>query len=155
MRAKGLPSSVQLLSHVRVFATPWTAARQTSLFITNSRSFLKLTCIESVMPSRIASSVIPFSCLQSFPASGSFQMNRFFGSVGQRIAVSALASVFPMNTQDRFPLGWIGWISLLSKGLSRVFSNTTGQKLNSSALSFLYGPTLTSMHDYWKNHSFD
>ena len=156
MRANGLLSSVQLLSHVRLFATPWTAARQTSLFITNSRSLLKLTCIESVMPSKIASSVIPFSsCPQSFPASGSFQMNQFFRSVGQRIAVSALASVFPMNTQDRFPLGWIGWISLLSKGLLRVFSNTTVQKLNSSALGFLYGPTLTSMHDYWKNHSFD
>ena len=77
----------------------------------------------------ISSSVIPFSsCLQSFPASGSFQMTQFFTSGGQSIEVSASASVLPMNIQDWFPLGWTGWISLLSKGLSRVFSNTTVQK---------------------------
>ena len=77
----------------------------------------------------ISSSVIPFSsCLRSFPASGSFQMNQFFASRGQSIGVSASASVFPMNIQDWFPLGWTGWITLLSKGLSRVFSNTTVQK---------------------------
>ena len=78
-----------------------------------------------------------------------------FTSGGQRIGVSASASVLPMNTQDWSPLGWTGWISLQSKGLSRVFSNTTVQYHNSSLLSFLYGPTLTSIHDYWKNHSFD
>ena len=77
----------------------------------------------------ISSSVVSFSsCLQSFPASGSFPMSRFFLSGGQSIGVSASASVCPMNIQDWFPLGWIGWISLLSKGLSRVFSNTTVQK---------------------------
>ena len=77
----------------------------------------------------ISSSVIPFSsCPQSFPASGSFQMSQFFASGGQSIAVSASTSVLPMNTQDWFPLGWTGWISLQSKGLSRVFSNTTVQK---------------------------
>ena len=77
----------------------------------------------------ISSSVIPFcSCLQTFPASGSFPMSRFFASGGQRIGVSASASVFPMNIQDWFPLGWTGWISWQSKGLSRVFSNTTVQK---------------------------
>ena len=77
----------------------------------------------------ISSSVVPFfSCLQSFPASGSFQMSQFFSSVGQSIEVSASASVLPMNIQDWFPLGWTGWISLLSKGLLRVFSNTTVQK---------------------------
>ena len=76
-----------------------------------------------------SSSVIPFSsCPQSFPASGSFQMSQLFASGGQNIGVSASASVLPMNTQDWFPLGWTGWISLLSKGLSRVFSNTTVQK---------------------------
>ena len=76
-----------------------------------------------------SSSVIPFSpCLQSFPASGSFQMSQLFASGGQSIGVSASASVLPMNTQDWFPLGWTGWISLQSKGLSRVFSNTTVQK---------------------------
>ena len=77
----------------------------------------------------ISSSVIPFSShLQSFPASGSFPMSQFFASGGQSIGVSASASVLPMNIQDWFPLGWTGWISLQSKGLSRVFSNTTVQK---------------------------
>ena len=75
------------------------------------------------------SSVIPFSsCIQSFPASGSFQMSQFFASGGQSIRVSASASVLPMNIQDWFHLGWTGWISLQSKGLSRVFSNTIVQK---------------------------
>ena len=77
----------------------------------------------------IASSVVPFSsCLQSFPASGSFQTSQLFTSGGQSIGVSASASVLPKNTQDWSPLGWTGWISLQSKGLSRVFSNTTVQK---------------------------
>ena len=76
----------------------------------------------------ISSSVIPFFCLQSFPASGSFAMSQFFTSGGQSIGVSASASVLPMNIQDWFPLGWTGWISLQAKGFSRVFSNTTVQK---------------------------
>ena len=76
----------------------------------------------------ISSSVFPFSCLQSFPASRSFQMSQFFASGGQSIGVSASASILPTNTQDQSPLGWTGWISLQSKGLSRVFSNTTVQK---------------------------
>ena len=77
----------------------------------------------------ISLSVVPFSsCLQSFPASGSFQMSQFFTSVGGSIGVSASVSVLPMNIQDWFPLGWTGWISLQSKGLSRVFSSTTVQK---------------------------
>ena len=77
----------------------------------------------------ISSSVVPFSShLQSFPASGSFQMSQLFTSGGQIIGVSALASVLPMNIQDLFPLGWTGWISLLTKGLSSVFSNTIVQK---------------------------
>ena len=77
----------------------------------------------------ISSSVVPFSsCLQSFPASGSFQISQFFTLGGQSIGVSGSASVLPLNIQDWFPLGWTGWISLLSKGLSSVFSNTTVQK---------------------------
>ena len=76
----------------------------------------------------IASSVVPFSCPQSFPASGSFPISQLFASGGQSIRVSASTSVLPMNTQDYSPLGWTGWISLQSKGLSRVFSNTTVQK---------------------------
>ena len=122
-------SSVQSLSLVWLFATPWTAACQASLSITNSQSLIKLMSIESVMPSNLSSSVVPFaSCLQSFPASGCFQMTQFFASGGQNIGVSASASVFPMNIQDWLPLGWTGWISLQSKGLSRVFSNTIVQK---------------------------
>ena len=103
----------------------------------------------------ISSSVIPFSSfLESFPASVSFPMTQFFPSGGQSIGVSASASVLPMNIQDWSPLGWTGWISLQSKGLSRVFSNTTVQKHQffGTQLS-LY--SLTSIHDYWKNHSFD
>ena len=76
----------------------------------------------------ILSSVVPFSLPQSFPASGSFQMSQLFASGGQSIGVSASTSVLPMNTKDWSPLGWTGWISLQSKGLSRVFSNTTVQK---------------------------
>ena len=75
-----------------------------------------------------SSSVIPFSsCLQPFPVSGSFQMSQFFALGGQSIGVSTLTSVLPMNIQDWFPSGWTGWISLKSKGLSKVFSNTTVQ----------------------------
>ena len=104
----------------------------------------------------ISSSVIPFSsCLQSFPASGSFPVSQFFASSGQSIGISASSSVLPMNIQDWFPLGWTGWISLQSKGLSRVFSNTIVQKHHSSVLSFLYNPTLTSTRDHRKNHSLD
>ena len=106
----------------------------------------------------ISSSVVPFSsCLQSFSASGSFPMSQFFASDGQRIGVSASASVLPMHIQDWSPLGWTGWISLQFKGLSRVFSSTTVQKHQffSAQLSSELCPTLTSIHDYWKNHSFD
>ena len=103
----------------------------------------------------ISSSVIPFSsCLQLFPALGSSPMSQFFTSSGQSIGASILpispsASVLPMNIQDWFPLGLTDLISLLSKGLSRVFSKTKKFKsINFSALSFLYSPTLTSTHDY-------
>ena len=98
------------------------------------------------------SSVIPFSsCPQSLPASGSFPMSQHFAWGGQSIGVSALASVLPMNTQDWSALGWTGWISLQSKGLL----TPQFKSINSSALSFLHSPTLTSIHDYWKNHSLD
>ena len=119
--------SVQLLSYVQLCATPWTTAHQASLSITNSRTNscpLSWWCHPTISPS-----VIPFSsCLQSFPESGSFQMRQFFAFGGQSIGVSASASVLPMNIQGWFPLGWTGWISLQSKGLSKVFSNTTVQK---------------------------
>ena len=103
----------------------------------------------------ISSSVVSFSsCPQSFPASGSFPKSQFFASGGQSLGISASASVLPMNIHDWFPLRLTGWISLLSKGLTRVSSPTPQFKsINSSVLSFLYSPTLTSIHDYWKNHS--
>ena len=122
-------SSVQSLGHVRLFATPWIAARQASLSITNSWSLHKLTSIESVMPSSHLISVVHFSsCPQSLPASESFPVSQFFTWGGQSIGVSGSTSVLPVNTQDWSPLGWTGWISLQSKGFSRVFSNTTVQK---------------------------
>ena len=102
----------------------------------------------------ISSSVIPFSShLQSFPASGSFQMSQFFPSGGQSIGVSA--SVLPVNIQDWFPLGWTGWISLSARDSQESSPTPQFKSINSSVLSFLYSPTLTSIHDYWKNHSFD
>ena len=98
----------------------------------------------------ISSTVIPFfSCLQSFPASGPFPMSQAFASGGQSVGDPAAASILPMNVQDWFPLGLTGWISLLSKGLSRIFSSTTQlEGINSSSFSLLYDMTLMSIHDY-------
>ena len=122
-------SSVQSLSCVRLFVTPWIAARQASLSITNSQSLLKLVSIESVMPPNHLILCHPLLLLPSvFPRIRAFPMSQFFASGGQSTGVSAWALVFPMNTQDWSPLGWTGYISLQSKGLSRVFSNTTVQK---------------------------
>ena len=105
-------SSFKSLSRVWLFATPWTAAHQASLSISKSRSLYKLMSVESMTHPAISSSVICFSsCLQSFPASGSFPMSQFFTSGGQRIGVSASSSVLPMNIQKWFPLGLAGWIS--------------------------------------------
>ena len=102
----------------------------------------------------ISSSATHFSfCLQSFPASRSFPMSWLFAPRSQSTGTSA--SVLPMIFQDWFSLGLSGWISLQSMGLSRVFSNSAVQNISSSALSLPYGPTLTFIHDYWKNHSFD
>ena len=101
-------------------------------------------------------SAAPFSfCLQSFPASESFPVSQLVASGGQSTGASASGSVLPMNIKDWIPLGWTGWIFLLSKGVPRVFSSITVQNINSLALSLLYGLTLTTIHDYWKNHSFD
>ena len=104
----------------------------------------------------ISSSVVPFSFFpQSLPASESFPMSQLFAWGGHSIGVSASASVLWMNTQDWSPLGCTGFISLQSKGLSRVFSSTQFKSINSSVLSFLHSPNLTSIHDHWKNHSLD
>ena len=122
-------SSVQLLSRVRLFATPWTIAHQASLSITSSRSPPKPISLESVILSNHLILCVPFSsCPQSFPTSESFPVSQFFASGGQSIGVSASTSVLPMNIQGWFPLGLTGLTSMQSKGLSRVFSNTTVQK---------------------------
>ena len=119
-------SSVQSLSRVQLFATPWIAARQASLSITNSQSYSDSCPSSQWCHPAISSSVVPFSsCSQSLPASGSLTMSQLFAWGGQSIGVSASASVFPMNIQDWSPLEWTSWISLQSKGLSKVFSNTT------------------------------
>ena len=133
-------SSVQSLSHVRLFVTPWTTARQA--LWPHGLQHARLPCpsptpgaySNSCPLSRwchptISPSVIPFSsCPQSFPASGSFPMSQLFPSVAQSIGVSTSTSILPMNTRDCFCLEWTGWIFLQSKGLFRVFSNTTVQK---------------------------
>ena len=125
----GIFSSVQLLSYVRLFATPQTAAKQASLSITNSGVYSNSCPLTRWFHPSISSSVIPLSsCPQSFPASGYFPKSQLFSSGGQSIGDSASTSVLPMETQDWSPLGWTGWISLQFKGLSRVFSNTTVQK---------------------------
>ena len=122
-------SSVQSLSRVRLFATPWIAARQASLSITNSRSSLRLMSSKSVMPSSHLILCCPLLLLP--PISPSIRVFSNESALHIRwpsIVVSASASVLPMNTQDWSPLEWMGWISLQSKGLSRVFTNTTVQK---------------------------
>ena len=104
----------------------------------------------------ISSSVFPFSsCPQSLPASESFPMSQLFAWGGQRTGVSALASVLPKKSQGWSPLGWTSWVSLQSKGLSRSSPTPQFKSTNSSVLSFLHSPTLTSIHDHRKNHSLD
>ena len=124
-------SSIQSLSRVQLFATlcAWITALQASLSITNFQSLPKLMSIELVMPFSHLILCRPFSsCPQSLQALGSFPMSQLFAWGGRSIGVSASASVLPVNIQDWSPLGWTGWISLQSKRLSRVFSNTTVQK---------------------------
>ena len=147
--------TVQLLNQVQLFSTPWTAALQTELSFTVSWNLLRLMSTESLMPSNYL--ILCHSLLllpSTLPGSGSFQMSQLFTSVGPSIRVPTSASVLPMNIQGWFPLGLTSLISLLSKGLSRVFT-TTAWSINSLALSLLYDPTLTSIHDYWKKHNFD
>ena len=124
-----IQSSVQLLSRVRLFATPWLQHARTPCPSPTPRVYSNSCPLSWWCHPTISSSVTLFSsCLHSFPASESFQMSQFFTSGGQSIGVPASASVPSINILDWFPLGWTGWISLQSKGLSRVFSNTTVQK---------------------------
>ena len=149
-------SSVQSLSRVWLFVTQWIATCQASLSITNFQGLLKLISIELVMPPSHLILCHPLLLLPSiFPSIRVFSSESVLSSGGQSIGVSASTSVLPMDIQDWFPLGWTGWISLQSKGLSRVFPVPQFKSISSSTLSFLYSPTLPSIHDYWKNNSLD
>ena len=121
LQSTGSQSRTRLSDFIFFFFS-LTVVHQASLSIINSQGLLKLRSTE------VGDEIQVSSCLQSFPASGSFQMSQFFELGGQSIGVSASASVLPKKIQDQFPLGFTGWISLLSKGVSRVFSNTTVQK---------------------------
>ena len=147
-------SSVHLQSHVRLFAIPWTAACQVFLSIDNSQNLLKLMCIELVMPSNHHIPCHPLLLPSIFPSIRVFS-NEWVLHITLSIGVSSSASVPSMNIQDCYRLGWTGWISLQSKGLSESSPTPQFKSINSSALSFLYSPTLTSIHDHRKNHSFD
>ena len=122
-------SSVQSLNHVWLFATPWTAARQASLSINNPGSWLRFMSVESVMPSNHQILCHPLLLLPStLPSIRVFSNESALPIRWPKYWSPASTSVFPMNTQDWFPLGWTGWISLQANQLSRVFSNTTVQK---------------------------
>ena len=137
-----------------LFVTPWIAAPQASLSITNSQSLPKPMSIESVMPSSHLILCRPLLLLPSiFPSIRGFSNESALRIRWPSIGVSASASVLPVNPQDGSPLGWAGLISLQD---SQESSPTPQFKsINSSALSFLHSPTLTSIHDHWKNHSLD
>ena len=145
---------VQLPSRVQLFATPRTAACQASLFFTISQNLLKLMSIESMMPSNHLILCHPLLLPSIFPSIKVFS-NESAHRMRWTKYWSFIFNISPSNEhQGLSPLGWTGWITLQFKGLSRVFSNTTVQSINSSVLSLLHSPTLTSIHDYWKNHSF-
>ena len=148
--------SVQLLSCVQLFATPWTAAHQTSLSITNSQSLRKLMTIKSVMPSNHLILCCPLFLPPSiFPSIRVFS-NELVLSIRWLKYWSFSFSISHSNEYSGLISFRIQWFDLLQhKGLSRVFSNTTVKGINSLALSFLYSPTLTSIHDHRKNHSLD
>ena len=147
---------IQSLSRVQFFASPWTIVRQAPLSFTISRSLLKnhvhwvSDAIYSYYPLQPPS---PFAF--SLPRIRVFSNESALQSSGQSIRALTSATVLTMNIQGWFPLGLTGLISLQSKGLSRVFSSTTICKHQFSDAQPFYGPTFTSIHDYWKNHSFD
>ena len=146
---------VRSLSRVRL-CDPWTAAYQASLSFTICWSLLRLMSIEPVMPSNHFILCCPLLLPPSiFPASGSFPMSGLFASGGQSIGTSVSVSILSMNIQDWFPLGWTGWISLQSKRLSRVFSNTTVQNHQFFTTQTSSRSNFHIIHDNWKNHSFN
>ena len=132
----------------------WTAAYQASLSFTTSQSLLKLMSTESAMPSNHFIFCHPLLLLPSiFHSIRVFPMSQHFASGGQSIGASGSASVLPMNIQGSCPLGWTGWISLQQMDCQESSPAPQFKSINSSALSLLYGPTLTSVHDYWNNFS--
>ena len=148
---------VQLPSCVQLFAIPWTAACQASLSFTISWGLPKLMSIELVMPSNyliLCCLLLLLSYLQFFPASGSFPLSPFFASGGQNIGASASATVLPVNIQSWFSLG-LTWSPCCPRDPQGSSPAPQFESINFSVLSLLYGPILTSIHDYWKNHSFD
>ena len=148
LHSKYVLSSVQSLSCVQLFATPWTTAHQASLSITNSRSPPKPMSIESVMPSN---HLVP-----SPPALNLSQHQGLFKWVSSSHQVAkALEFQLQHEHPGLIPLGWTGWISSQSRGLSESSPTPQFKSINSSVLGFLYSPILTSIHDYWKNHSLD
>ena len=154
----GLFSSVQSLSRVRLFVTPWITAHQASLSITNSRSSLKRMSIESVMPSSHLIHCHPLLLLPSIPPSirvFSSESTLHMRWLKYWSFSFSISSSNEQSFQDWSPLGWTSWISLQSKGLSRVSPTPQFKSINSSVLSFLYSPILTFIHDHWKNHSLD
>ena len=147
--------AVQSLSRVWLFVTPWTAARQASPSFTTPGVYSNSCPLTWWCHPTISSSVSPFSsCPQSFPASWCFPVNQLFAA-GPSIGASASASVLPLNIQDWFPLGLTSLLSLLSRGLSRVFSSTTVLKHQLFSAQACLWSSLTSIHDYWENHGFD
>ena len=139
-----------VLSRVWLFVTPWTAACQASLSITNSQSWLKLMSIKMVMPSNHLIFCRPHLLLPSIIPSNRAFPSQFFASGGLNIGVSASASVLPMNIQNWFPLGWTGWTPCSPRDSKESSPTAQFKSISSLALSFLYSPTLTSMHDCWK-----
>ena len=149
-------SSVQALSHVWLFVTPWTEAHQAFLSIADSWSLFKLMSIKLVMPSNHLLLWRPLLLPPlNFPSIRVFSNESVLRIRWPKYWASALASVLPMKIQDWFPLGFTGWISLQSKGLSRIFSKITVQRHQFFGAHLSLCPTLTSIFDYWKNHSFD
>ena len=148
-------SSVQSLSRVWFFATPWTPTHHAFLSITNSPSLLKFMSIKSVMPSNHLILCCLLLLLPSIFSSIRVFSSQLFTSGGQNIRVSASTSVLPMNTQDWSPLEWTGGSPCSPRDSQESSPTPQFKSIKSSALSFLYSSTLTSVHDYWKNHNLD
>ena len=148
--------SDQSLSDAQLFATPWTAARQASLSMTNSWACSNSCPLSRWFHPAISSSAVPFfSSLQSSLASGSFPVSQFFASGGQSIGALSSASVLPMNIQDWFPLRLTVWYLGSPRDSQESSPTPQFKSINSLALSFLHGPVLTSVLDYGKSHSCD